>query len=251
MNGPHIVTAELAALVAAPFVGSLLGVLIRRLPRGRPVVLARSACETCGHLLAPRDLVPVASYLALRGRCRHCGAPIGRFHPTVELAALAVPAILVLAGMTDPAGLIAGCALGYTLLALGWIDATTFMLPDALTLPLLLAGLVDAWITVPASLADRAAAAILGYASLRLLAICYRRLRGREGLGQGDAKLLAAGGAWTGLHGLAPILLAASVLGLLLAGARKLTGRSVTLSTRLPFGAPLALAIWLAWLATG
>ena len=79
-------------LLAAPFVGSVLGVLILRLPAGRPVVLARSACEDCGAALQPQDLVPLLSYAALRGRCRRCGHPIGWFHPAVELAALAVAA---------------------------------------------------------------------------------------------------------------------------------------------------------------
>ena len=87
----------LLPLLLAPIVGSFLGVLVRRLPEGRPVALDRSACDSCGTPLGARDLVPLVSYLALRGRCRHCGAPIGRFHPAIELAAVLVAAVVVCA----------------------------------------------------------------------------------------------------------------------------------------------------------
>ncbi|MBS0562808.1 MAG: prepilin peptidase, partial [Proteobacteria bacterium] len=79
-----------APLLAAPFVGSFLGVLIRRLPAGRPVVLGRSACDACGRTLSAADLVPLVSYLALGGRCRTCRAPIGPALPAIELAALGI-----------------------------------------------------------------------------------------------------------------------------------------------------------------
>src|SRR6185436_7482720 len=81
-----------AVLVAAPFAGSFLGVVVRRLPAGRPVALARSACDSCAAPLGVAELVPLISYILRRGRCRACGAPIGWFHPAVELAALAVAA---------------------------------------------------------------------------------------------------------------------------------------------------------------
>ncbi|MBV9153097.1 MAG: prepilin peptidase, partial [Alphaproteobacteria bacterium] len=82
-------------LVLAPFIGSFLGVLIRRVPEGRPIVAARSACEWCGAVLTARDLVPLISWLLLRGRCRRCGVPIGWFYPGIELAAFAVAAVAV------------------------------------------------------------------------------------------------------------------------------------------------------------
>jgi leader peptidase (prepilin peptidase)/N-methyltransferase len=234
-------------LLAAPFAGSLLGVLIRRLPAGRPVAMARSACETCGATLGPRDLVPLASFLALRGRCRSCGAPIGWFHPAVELAALAVAAWSVAAD-ADASLIWADCALGWTLLALAWIDVETFLLPDALTLPLILAGLAFTWFAAPDALADAAIGAAAGYASLRLVAWTYRRLRGREGLGAGDAKLFAAAGAWVGWPGLPQVLLAASVAGLALVLLQAAAGRRIDRATAVPFGPPLALGTWLVWL---
>ena len=230
----------LLPLLAAPFVGSFLGVLIRRLPDGRPVALDRSRCEACGHALGPAEMVPVASYLLLGGRCRHCGARVPRVHLWVELAALAIPATAA-PFEPDAAWLWADCVLGWALLALGWIDWTHLRLPDVLTLPLLLAGLGATLLLDPAMAPDHALAAALAYAALRLLSVVYRRVRGREGLGEGDAKLLAAAGAWVGLAGLGPILLIAAITGLL---AALLRGGGLRANTVVPLGTCLALGTW-------
>jgi prepilin signal peptidase PulO-like enzyme (type II secretory pathway) len=138
--------------------------------------------------------------------------------------------------------------LGWTLLALGWIDAEHTYLPDVLTLPLVLAGLAATWFLAPETLADHAAAAAIAYGSLRLLGAAYERLRRREGIGQGDAKLLAAAGAWLGLTALPFVLLVGALLGLALAVPMLLRGRRDVATLQVPFGPPLALAIWLAWL---
>ncbi len=234
-------------VLAAPFVGSFLGVLVARLPLGagawRGVVLGRSACPSCGHTLGARDLVPVASFLALRGRCRFCAAPIAHFHLWIELAALGIALWAAGAG-EDSALLWAGCALGWTLLALGWIDATCLRLPDALTLPLILAGLGEAAWLEPEALTGRALGAAAGYTGFRALAWAYRWLRGREGLGRGDAKLLAAAGAWVGILLLPTVLLGAALAGLAWACRR---GRPDP-AERLPFGPFLAASLWLVWL---
>ncbi len=230
---------DLIPILAAPFIGSFLGVLIRRLPEGRPVALARSACPACGVALAAQDLVPLLSYAALRGRCRRCGAAIGRFHPAIELAAMAVAGW---AAWADPDRVWADCLLGWGLLALAWIDWEHFRLPDALNLPLIPAGLLAAWIEDPDALLDRALAAVLGYALFRGVAWSYRRLRGREGLGQGDAKLLAVAGAWLGIAGLPDVLLIAALSGIGLAFTR---GRQALAGAPIPFGPALALGIWL------
>jgi leader peptidase (prepilin peptidase)/N-methyltransferase len=238
------VTPWFAPLIAAPFVGSFLGVLIRRLPLERPVAWSRSACEHCGTPLGARDLVPLVSYAAQRGRCRQCGAAIGFFHPAIELAALAVAATALPAG-PDAAGIWANCALGWTLLACAWIDWEHFLLPDVLTLPLLVLGLVvTAW-DDPDEVTDHAIGAVLGYAALRLVSVAYVRLRGREGMGAGDAKLLAAGGAWLGWAALPWVVVLAAGTGLLLALGAWLRGERVGATTMLPFGPCLALAIWL------
>jgi leader peptidase (prepilin peptidase)/N-methyltransferase len=237
-------------LLAAPFVGSFLGVLIIRLPGDAPIAMARSACAHCGTRLGPLDLVPLVSFLVLRGRCRHCGQRIGLFHPAVELAALGVAAMAVLAD-SDSSRVWADCVLGWTLLALAWIDWTEFLLPDVLTLPLTVAGLILTWAWDPDALTDHCLAAVLAYLSFRGIAAAYRRLRGRDGLGGGDAKLIAAAGAWCGVAMLPLLVLGSAVIGLLAALGLALAGRSVTSTTRIPFGPCIALAFWLVWLQSG
>ena len=235
-------------LVVAPIVGSFLGVLIRRLPTDEPVVLDRSRCETCRKRLAARDLIPVVSYLMLRGRCRRCGAAIAPFHLAVELAALAV-AVIAAATLSDPATLCCGCALGWTLLALAWIDWETFILPDVLTLPLVLAGLAATFCLEPETLTDHAAAAAISYLLFRGIAWVYRRVRHRDGLGQGDAKLMAAAGAWVGVTALSGVLLGGALLTLAAALMDALRrGEGLRATTRLPFGPGLCAALWIVWL---
>ena len=237
-------------ILAAPFIGSFLGVLIQRLPAGTPVAFARSRCSHCGTALTPRDMLPLISFAALRGRCRHCAKPIGPFHPAIELAAAAI-AIWAVTAEPDPARLWPDCALGWTLLTLAWIDIETFLLPDALTLPLLLAGLTLTLATDPQALTNHCLAAALGYLSFQSLGHLYRRIRGRDGLGGGDAKLIAASGAWCGLTLLPLIVLGSAVIGLLAALGLALAGKAVTSTTRIPFGPCLALATWLVWLHGG
>ena len=122
--------ATLFLILAAPFVGSFLGVLVLRLPEGRPVLLGRSACPHCGTVLGPRDLVPLVSWLLLRRRCRACGTAIPPFYPLIELAALGV-ALWAVATAPNAATATAGCLLGWALLALAEIDRALGLLRDA------------------------------------------------------------------------------------------------------------------------
>ena len=237
--------AAWSALAAAPFIGSFLGVLIRRLPEGRSLAWERSRCEHCGKALSVRDLVPFVSWLAARGRCRFCGQPLGWFYPGIELAALGVA--LVAAGADGAEGTWLDCVLGWWLLALGWIDLRRWLLPDVLTLPLVVAGLLAAAILDPDQLTDRSLGAALGYLGFRLIASVYRALRGREGLGQGDAKLLAASGAWVGASALPQVILVAAVSALLAAACMRLAGMRLAAHSALPFGPFLGLATWLIW----
>jgi leader peptidase (prepilin peptidase)/N-methyltransferase len=259
--------AWLWPLLVSPFVGSFLGVLIVRLPAQTPVGLSRSVCSHCGTRLGAADLIPLVSFLALRGRCRHCRMPIGVFHPAVEVAAVAVALWAVLSGhdlwhdpwlapgpdpwpdpWPDPGRIWASCALGWTLLTLAWIDWTDLTLPDVLTLPLLLAGLALTLAFDPDDLTDHCLAAILAYLAFTGLAFAYRRLRGRDGLGGGDSKLIAAAGAWCGLAALPLVVLGSALLGLLAALGLAVAGRTMTSTTRIPFGPCIALAFWLVWL---
>ena len=238
------------ALLVAPCIGSLLVDLVQRLPAGLPVLLARSACAACGRRLTPAELIPILYYVRQGGRCR-CGAsPIGPSHLAIELAAFVVPASAMLAGQTG-AQLWTGCLLGWGLLVLAWIDATTLSLPDALTLPLIPAGLLATWFLSPAVIAQNAAAAMLAYAAFALIRLAWRLWRRVDGLGAGDAKLFAVAGAWLGPAALPEIVVAAGLAGLAFAGALRLTGRPVGRTTKLPFGPPLALAIWAGWLLLG
>jgi leader peptidase (prepilin peptidase) / N-methyltransferase len=236
----------LLPVLVSPFIGSFLGVLIQRLPDGDDVVAARSHCNACHRTLGPADLIPIVSYLAMRGRCRHCGAPIGRFHLMIELAALAVALWAIT--IDDGARLWADCVLGWTLLALAWIDARHMILPDVLTLPLVLAGLGFAWTLEPDRIVDHAAGAAIGWLLFWAVSRLYRLFRGRDGLGEGDAKLLAASGAWVSWSGLGPVMLVAALTGLGVALVGWLRGGKTTTATAIPFGPPLAFATWLVWL---
>jgi len=166
------------------------------------------------------------------------------------LMSLAAAATGLWAAMAQPAlpAAVLTALLGWQLLLISVIDAEHFRLPDQLTLPLLATGGLAAVLLDHTAPLDALIGAAAGFASLWLLAFTYRRLRGREGLGDGDPFLLAAGGAWVGWIGLPGVLLWASAAGLSLVGARLLVGNTVTATDRLPFGPCLAVGIWLTWL---
>lgn len=227
--------------------GSFIGLVSLRLPRGEGVVAGRSRCGGCGRPLPPWCLVPLLSWMVARGRCRDCGARIPIRYPLIEAgcgligagAALSQPD-LTLAGIT--------ALLGWQLLLIAIVDGEHFWLPDQLTLPLLVSGLAaNLWLD-PAAWTGPVIGAVAGFGGLWLLAVIYRRMRGREGLGGGDPFLLAAGGAWVGWIGLPSVLIWASVGGLSVVAAGVLTGRRVAGSDRMPFGVYLAIGIGLTWL---
>jgi leader peptidase (prepilin peptidase) / N-methyltransferase len=237
-------TLALLAAVAVS-IGSFVSTLALRLPAGQALD-GRSRCPHCRHALAPLDLVPLASWAALRGRCRYCRGEIAVYYPAVELAALGV----ALWAWTATSGwlLWATAALGWTLLALTLIDWRHFILPDVLTLPLAPAGIAVNCVSASHSLLDAVLGAIVGYLAFTLIAWAYRRWRGREGMGAGDAKLLAGVGAWVGASGLPSVILLASLLALVGALlAHGFRGRP-SLIDRVPFGPFLAAGAWVVWL---
>ena len=168
---------------------------------------------------------------------------IGR--PVLIALAAVLVALWAAAADADWIRLLVDYAFGWTLLALAMIDWQRMRLPDLLTLPLLAAGLVASALEMPEELLSSIIGAVAGYAVLRLIDWGYRGVRGREGLGQGDAKLLAAGGAWLGWEALPWVVLLAAVLGLALALFQRARGVALTRETALPFGPALALAIWI------
>lgn len=236
----------LAGALLGLLIGSYLATLTLRWPQGRTASTGRSACDGCARALAWYELVPLLSFAALRGRCRSCHARIARRHPIIEIAAAVIGAASL---WMHPgvAGLL-GAIFGWTLLTLAILDAEHFWLPDALTLPLLAAGLMLGFVADP-SVVDRLIGAAAGFASLAGIGLAYRRIRGRRGLGGGDPKLFGAIGAWLGWQLLPFVLLLAALLGLISVAISLLRGRAPTGQTQVPFGAPLAVAAWALWLA--
>lgn len=240
------ISAPLFFAVLAPFAGSFAGVVGHRADAPRSILLGRSACPACRHVLGPLELVPLISWVAQRGRCRHCSAAIGVAAPTVELAAIGI--VLWSASVMSGVWLWASCILGWTLLALAISDLRHQLLPDFLTVPLLIAGLAITAIAAPEALSSSLLGAAAGFTVLVLVREAYRLLRAREGIGLGDAKLLAAAGAWTGWEELASTVTIAAAAAFLSLATRYFRGEDFSLSDRIPFGAYLCLGLWIDWL---
>jgi leader peptidase (prepilin peptidase)/N-methyltransferase len=243
---PSPLLGAVVGLCAGSFVATLA---VRAEDGWRGILGGRSRCPACGAPLGARDLVPILSWLWQRGRCRHCAARIGAFYPLVEVAA-AMIGTLALVLLPSPVAWVAAL-LGWWLLALALIDLRTWRLPDALTLPLILMGLLlaaadGALGDASLSLAEALLGAGGGYLAFAGLGRLYHWARGREGLGLGDAKLLAAAGAWLGLGALPLLVLLSTVPALLLAAARAPVLRP---DTAVPFGPALALGFWGLYLA--
>ena len=248
MNGESEFIYQALGLVFGAIVGSFLATLLIRWPQGRSVVAGRSSCDSCGARLGVRDLVPLLSYAALKGKCRRCGGRIDQRHFAAELAAATIGIIALIAHPLPLA--VASLVFGLWLLLLAMLDVEHQWLPDVLTLPLIAAGLLAAWAGLGPPLAERAIGAAAGWAALEAIRAGYRLLRGREGMGGGDPKLFAAIGAWVGALNLPFVLLGAGLLGLAAAALMQLRGREVAATTRLPLGALLAVASWPIWLIT-
>lgn len=211
-----------------------------RPPAGYGLWAPAAHCPHCAAPVAGWRRLPLVGWVALRGRCAACQAPIGWRYPAIEaLTAVLFAACAWRFGATP----IALCAMGLSaaLVALAWIDMESTLLPDAITLPLAWAGLLvnlfDGFTPLPMAVVG----AVAGYLFLWVIFHAFRLLTGREGMGFGDFKLLAALGAWFGVGALPMLLLAASVAGVLVGGALTLSGRARR-GQALPFGPYLALA---------
>lgn len=235
--------------VAALCVGSFLNVVIYRLPLmvlqpqpGFSLLLPRSHCPRCKTPLRSADCIPLLGWLLLRGRCRHCRQTISWRYPATELGATAISLLLAL-WLPWNGALLAALTMSGFLLALSLTDLRSQLLPDALTLPLLWLGLLfQAGGVLPrSSPAEAILGAASGYLLFRLLASGWRFFRRQEALGGGDARLLAALGAWLGWQPLPLLLSIASCAGLIAALLARLFIRR-PLHLPLPFGPCLALA---------
>jgi leader peptidase (prepilin peptidase)/N-methyltransferase len=216
------------------------------LPPG--IVREPSHCPHCKHRLSALDNIPLFGWLLLRGRCRYCQVKISVQYPLVELLAGVLSAIVVLKfGPSWPA--LAGLVLTWFLIALAGIDFRTQLLPDQLTLPLLWLGLLLAllpmFMIAPAAIMGAA----IGYLSLWSVYWLFKLLTGKEGMGYGDFKLLAALGAWMGPVALLPIILLSSFMGALV-GVGLMVLRKRDSQIPMPFGPFIAAAGWV-WFVAG
>ncbi len=210
--------AEVFALLWAPLmaglgliVGSFANVCVHRLPRGESVVRPRSRCPKCGRPIAALENVPVLSFLLLGGRCRGCGLPISWRYPAVEALNGALWLGVALVRAPGPRA-VADAAFLTALVVLALIDAEHQILPDAITKPGVLAGLLASFLPdTPVTPLQAALAAVAGYLALAGVALTYRLVRGEEGLGRGDWKMSAMLGAFLGWQ---PLLLTVFVASL-------------------------------------
>lgn len=228
--------------------GSFIAAVSVRLPAEEDVVFTPSRCRSCETPIKPWNLVPVFSWLALRGRCAACRAAISRRYPLIETAAALIGVWAALNGQGWML-MAATAVLGWQLLLIALVDGEHFWLPDVLTWPLAGTGLIAAWLLGGApGLIASAVGVVAGFGLLWLLAFAYRRVRGRDGLGGGDPFLFGAAGAWVGWMGLPSVLLWACAAAFSLVAARLVLRRTVRGDDRLPFGVFLAIGIWLTWL---
>lgn len=262
------IDARVVELLLSPFVlawlglmiGSFLNVVIHRVPlmmerswkldsaetlglridAPPPITLSspRSRCPSCGHAIAWHENIPVLSYAWLRGRCSACKTPISARYPLVELL---TGALFALVGWHFGAvpGALLWCGFAAVLVALAGIDWDTTLLPDSLTLPLLWAGLVASALGWTITLHDALWGAVVGYLSLWAVYWLFKLTTGKEGMGFGDFKLLAALGAWLGVKMILPVVLAASIIGAIVGIGMKFGG-ALREGRYVPFGPFLA-----------
>jgi len=176
------------------------------------LAVPRSQCPECGHKITALENVPIASWLVLGGKCKGCGKPISGRYPFVELLGGALAAAAIWRFGPTWQG-VAACALLWTLIALTFIDLDTQLLPDGITLPLLWAGLIVNLFELFVPLRTAVIGAVAGYLALWIVYWLFKLIRGKEGMGYGDFKLLAALGAWMGWQMLPFIVLLSSVVG--------------------------------------
>jgi leader peptidase (prepilin peptidase)/N-methyltransferase len=239
----------LYVLLLGAIIGSFLNVVIHRFPRGESVVFPPSRCPNCRALIGWYDNVPVFSYLLLLGRCRRCRAPISVRYPLVEAAnALFYLAIYLRTGLSWTGALVA--AIVSMTIVLIYIDAELQILPDVIDLPGIGVGLAIgivprapfADLVLTSSLTDSIIGAVVGGGILWVIAVTYQILRGVEGMGLGDVKMLAMIGSVLGVSALFPVVLIASTSGALTGGVIALVTRRTNLQFALPFGVFLGFA---------
>ena len=242
------VIAAAVGAVAGACVGSFVGTALVRLPQGRSLMRGRSACDACGRRLSFDDLVPIGSWLALRGKCRTCRSPIGTWQLAAELTAAGIgfaPWLLT----TDKWLALLMVVMGWQLLLLALLDARHFWLPLRLVGLLAACGLAGATgfalrEHVPMHITVALAGGGLGWGALALVRLSYQRVRGVEGMDASYPWLMGAVGMWVGPLGVVEALLGASLVGIVSAAAMLLLGQKVAADTTLPLGTCITVAAW-------
>lgn len=251
------VGAAAAAILGGLIAGSFLNVVIHRGPRLWGLVdgesrgglaVPRSYCPACKATIPPWGLVPVVSFIVQKGRCAACRAPISPRYPIVEATgALVAVAAIAAFGLTATA--LAAAIFGWALVALAFVDLETGYLPDAINYPLLAAGLCANAAGLFAPIFDAVIGAVVGFASFSAIGAAFEKLRGKEGLGLGDAKLLAAIGAWGGWVILPAVVLIGALATLAAIFFERRRGKPASFDQPVPFGPGLCAAGFIALLA--
>ena len=235
LSGPP---AFVLVLMLGLILGSFASAMSWRIPRHESWVRARSACTSCGHLLGVADLVPFFSWLFLRGKCRHCRAPIGLRYPLIELTTLILCLLVhATAGLTLP-GIIMMLAMPF-LVALIVIDLDHMILPDQLNIILFGLGVAFVLANAPGTIVLAALAAAVYAGLLFVMGWVMSRLLKKDAVGFGDVKFMIAAGMWLGLPMLPAFLILSGLCGVAFGLIWKLAGRSAVF----PFGPALILAL--------
>ena len=210
------------------------------------LMVPASRCPHCGHKIKPWENIPVISYLFLRGKCSNCKAGISARYPVIELVTgLLSVAVIFYVGI-NWSGL-AALVFTWSLIALTMIDFDTYLLPDDITLPLLWLGLIVNSFNTFTDLPSALWGAIAGYLVLWSVYKLFKLATGKEGMGYGDFKLLAALGAWMGWQMLPQIILLSSLVGAVI-GISMIVIRGRDKNIPIPFGPYLAIAGWIAFI---
>jgi len=220
--------------------GSFLNVCIYRLPRDESILFPSSHCPNCGKPVKLYDNIPILSYAILRGKCRHCKKAISARYPIVEtISGLMSIALVMKYGLTLHSLLL--LLFVFSLIIITFIDLDYQIIPDILSIPGILAGICASFFIPMAYWIDSIFGILIGGGFLFIIAVTYKWVTNREGMGGGDIKLLAMVGAWLGWKAIPFILFSSSLIGALIGGISLLSARK-NLRYKIPFGPFISIA---------
>ncbi len=234
-----MVITEISIFIFGTIIGSFLNVCIYRIPREFSIISPASHCPSCEKPIRFYDNFPIISYLILRGKCRHCRAAISPRYPMVEGLTGVLALALFLRFGWDWDGLV-WFAFTACLLVITFIDLDHYIIPDVLSLPGIVAGFLASLLVLPTGYLSSLGGIAAGGGVLLAVALIYRGITGREGMGGGDVKLLAMIGAFLGWQSVLPVLLVSSFLGSLI-GLSLIIVKGKDMKFAVPYGPFLAM----------